>query len=147
MKKIVMIEDNDDHAILIRRGLEAGDCDITHYRDGLEAVDAFQKMSAEGGHPDLVLLDLKLPGMDGFGVLERIGKLDWLSKVPVVMLTTSSRKEEIAQAYRLGARGYVVKSDDFAELIEKLKRVKSYWFQTVELPESETVSGERKSHA
>lgn len=147
MKKIVMVEDNDDHAILIRHGLETGDSEITHYRDGLQAVDAFEKMSTEGTHPDLVLLDLKLPGMDGFGVLARIGKLDWLSKVPVVMLTTSSRKEEIAQAYRLGARGYVVKSDDFAELIEKLKRVKNYWFQTVELPESETVSGERKSHA
>lgn len=145
MKKIVMIEDNEDHAILIRRGLEAGDCEMTHYRDGLEAVEAFQKVVTAGDErPDLILLDLKLPGLDGFGVLERLAKLDGFSEIPVVMLTTSNRKEEIAEAYRLGARGYVVKSDDFSELIEKLKRVKAYWFHTVELPEPPAVFKGRK---
>ena len=135
MKKIVMIEDNPDHALLIRRGVENGDCQVTHYEDSSEALTALGSVRALSEKPDLVLLDLKLPGIDGFGVLERLRKMELFVNVPVVMLTTSARKEEISQAYQLGASGYVVKSEDFGELVAKLKRVKDYWLHTVELPQ------------
>ena len=134
MHKIFMVEDNPDHALLIRRGIEESECAIAHYEDGLAAVEACEAVDCAEARPDLVLLDLKLPGMDGFGVLERLRKMKWFKYVPIVMLTTSSRKEEIEQAYRFGASGYVVKSDDFGEFTAKLKRVKDYWFSAVELP-------------
>ena len=105
MNRIVMIEDNEDHALLIRRGVEESDCVVNHYRDGSEALQAFERISDCSEMPDLILLDLKLPGIDGFQVLEALRKMKWFADVPVVMLTTSSRKEEIEKAYQLGASG------------------------------------------
>ncbi|MBI4357719.1 MAG: response regulator [Candidatus Omnitrophica bacterium] len=143
MKKIFMIEDNEDHALLIRRGLEGDDSSVTHYSDGPEAVKACRQIQTQDMKPDLILLDLKLPGMDGFEVLKSLRSLKWFEHVPIVMLTTSSRKEEIEKAYQLGASGYVTKTEDFGELVAKLKRVKDYWFHTVEIPCAEAVSHER----
>ena len=134
MKKIFMIEDNEDHALLIRKGIEGADCVVTHYSDGPVAVKACQDIETQDQRPDLVLLDLKLPGMDGFEVLKSLKKVKWFEHVPIVILTTSCRREEIEKAYQLGASGFVVKSEDFGELIAKLKRVKDYWFHTVEAP-------------
>lgn len=132
MKKIALVEDNDDHALLIARGLESAEVEVKRYGDGLCAVEAFEKAQSLESRPDLILLDLKMPGLDGFGVMERIKTLEWFSGVPIVVLSTSSRKEEIARAYQLGAAGYVTKSDDFGGLSAKLARVKDYWFRTVE---------------
>ena len=127
-----MIEDNEDHALLIRRSIEEGECAVVHYADSAAAIEACEGIRNAEEVPDLILLDLKLPGIDGFGVLERLRKNSFFACVPVVMLTTSARKEEIERAYQLGASGYVVKSEDFGELMAKLKRVKDYWFRTVE---------------
>ena len=138
-----MIEDNEDHALLIRRGLEDSECNITHYQDGPEALRACETIGMQDSRPDLILLDLKLPGMDGFEVLKSLRNLKRFERVPVVMLTTSCRREEIEKAYQLGASGYVVKAEDFGELVAKLKRVKDYWFHTVEVPCAEPVSNVR----
>ena len=136
MRKVFMIEDNEDHALLIRKGIEEGDCTVVHYPDGLEALKACQAVENHDSKPDLILLDLKLPGMDGFDVLRNLKQIKGFEQIPVVMLTTSCRKQEIEKAYQLGAVGYVVKSEDFGELMAKLRRVKDYWFQTVEFPNS-----------
>lgn len=143
MKKIFMIEDNSDHALLIRRGMEDGGCALTHYQDGLEALAACEGIRNQDEKPDLILMDLELPGMNGFEVLRNLRKMKWFERVPVVMLTTSSRREEIEKAYQLGAAGYVIKSEDFGELMAKLKRVKDYWFHTVEAPYAAAVANAR----
>ena len=134
MKKVFMIEDNEDHALLIRRGIEDSNCVVTHYLDPSEALKAFQGLQTQDEKPDLILLDMKLPGMDGFEVLKQLKQTKWFDRIPVVMLSTSCRKEEIQAAYQLGASGYVIKSENFSELMAKLKRVKDYWFNTVETP-------------
>lgn len=134
MKKIVIIEDNEDHALLIRRGIEGPDCSVTHYSDGLEALKACEQIRNFEERPDLILLDLQLPGINGFEILKSIKKMDPLLYTPVVMLTTSARRAEIEQAYQFGADGYVVKSDDFSVFIAKLKSVKDYWLSIVESP-------------
>ena len=144
MKKIFMVEDNEDHALLIRRGIENGDCTVAHYQDGLKVLKACETIQSQDQRPDLVLLDLKLPGMDGFEVLKNLRGMKWFEQVPIVMLTTSCRREEIEKAYHLGAVGYVVKSEDFNELIAKLKRVKDYWFYTVEVPNVQAITDTRK---
>ncbi|MBI4394955.1 MAG: response regulator [Candidatus Omnitrophica bacterium] len=134
MKKIWMIEDNEDHALLIKRGIEDENCAATHFSDPLEALKACKEVQTQDQKPDLILLDLKLPGMDGFEVLKNLKQLKWFERVPIIMLSTSSRKEEIQTAYQLGVSGYVVKSEDFGNLTAKLKRIKDYWFHTVEIP-------------
>jgi CheY-like chemotaxis protein len=132
MKKIMSVEDNPDHAFLIRKGLEDASCSVSHYEDGPSAMSAAEGVQNREAAPDLVLLDLQLPGMDGFGVLTRLRKLKLFKRVPIVMLTTSGRQKEIDEAYHLGATGYVVKSEDFDAFKAKLKHVKDYWLNTVE---------------
>lgn len=143
----MMIEDNPDHALLIRKALEDGDCAVTHHEDGDSALRSCEVMRNGAAKPDLVFLDLKLPGMDGFEILTRMKNIEGFKGVPIVMLTTSGRAEEIRKAYDLGANGYVVKPDDFSELKAKLKRVKDYWFSTVELPGPAAKTRENKSSA
>lgn len=140
MKRIFMVEDNDDHALLIRKGIEDGNCAVAHYRDGVSFLKDCEEIQAHDLRPDLILLDLKLPGMDGFEVLKHVKAMKAFEQVPVVMLTTSQRREEVERAYQLGAAGYVVKSDDFGTLVAKLKCVKDYWFHTVETLRPEPVA-------
>ncbi|OGW81775.1 MAG: hypothetical protein A3G33_05695 [Omnitrophica bacterium RIFCSPLOWO2_12_FULL_44_17] len=132
MKKIVMIEDNEDHVLLIRQALQSGDLNISHFQDGMSAIQNFKEIKRGEDAPDLILLDLKLPGMDGCEVLKRLRQIRFLECIPVVMVTTSGRKEEIRQAYKTGVCGYVTKSEDFDEFSVKLKCVIQYWLKTVE---------------
>ena len=136
MDKVFLIEDNPDHALLINKGLSGNGCEVIHYPDGQSALSFFQKESKREELPVLVMLDLKLPGMDGFEILRRIRSNPKSKRIPVVILTTSKYKQEINQAYELGASGFVTKSEDFPELLQKLARVKDYWLRTVEKPDA-----------
>ena len=139
-----MIEDNEDHALLIRRGIEGEGCAVTHYPDGPEVLKACAAIQTQEEQPDLIFLDINLPGMSGFGVLKALKQMKGFERIPVVMLTTSRRRQEIDEAYRLGAAGFLVKSEDFGEFVTKLKRVKEYWFETVEPPSGRPVAGVRE---
>lgn len=129
-----MIEDNEDHALLIRRGIEDGSCAVQHFTDGIEALKSLEGIHASDGRPDLIFLDIQLPGINGLDLLKTIKQISILSRIPVVMLTTSARREEIEKAYQLGAVGYIVKSDDFSLFVKKLNLVKEYWLKAVEPP-------------
>lgn len=145
MKKIFLVDDNEDHALLIKRCVEDDHTSTVHFSDGLQVLKACEAMNGENAKPDLILLDLQLPGMNGFEVLMKLKQMKWLEQVPVVMLTTSRRREEIEKAYQLGAAGFVVKSEDFEELKAKLKQVKDYWFRAVELPSAQSAENARRS--
>ena len=136
MAKIFLVEDNPDHALLISRALEGSGDEVARFHDGVSILDFFKKELKEEELPVFVLLDLKLPGMDGFEILQAIRAHLKYRLIPVVILTTSKHQREINRAYELGASGFVTKSEDFSQLTEKLARVKAYWLKTVELPES-----------
>ncbi len=136
MQKIFLIEDNPDHALLIRRGISESGFDVVHYSDGFQFLDFLRKDPAASELPVFVLLDLKLPGMDGFDILRELRAHPKFRLTPVVILTTSKYQQEINQAYELGASGFVTKSEEFPELLAKLSRVKDYWLKTVELPQA-----------
>lgn len=136
MDKIFLIEDNPDHALLITKGLASDGAEVIHYPDGQSALGFLEKEKQPENLPVLVMLDLKLPGMDGFEILQRIRSNSRCKRIPVVMLTTSKYKQEINRAYELGASGFVTKSEDFSELLGKLARVKDYWLKTVEKPDA-----------
>jgi CheY-like chemotaxis protein len=131
---ILLVEDNPDHAILIKRVLE--DYNVSQkvhvVEDGEEALDfIYHRGKYSNGHnpprPGLVLLDLKLPKMDGFKVLRQIKTDPDHKSIPVVILTTSSRDEEIAKGYAEGANSYVTKPVNFDEFTDKVRRIGLYW--------------------
>ena len=116
---VVLAEDNDDHALLIEMALKrASDVpvEIRRARNGEEAVQLLREAA-----PDLLLLDLKMPGMAGHEVLEEIKGDDQLRRVPVAVLTSSDRDEDVAKSYGLGGNHFITKPESPAELEAKLR--------------------------
>jgi two-component system response regulator len=137
--KLLLVEDNpDDVEIAIRALRKSCDiCDIRVVRDGEEALrlllgDGDQDLDTL--RPDLILLDLNLPKVSGFDVLERIKKSDGLSAIPAVVLTVSEREEDVARAYRLGANTYITKPADFAKFTCAIDTLWEYWMVIAKLP-------------
>jgi CheY-like chemotaxis protein len=132
---ILLVEDDPAHAEIVLRNLtvlhERVKC-IAHLSDGQQALDYLQR---EGAHknpddsprPDLVLLDLRLPRVDGFEVLRRMKATEEVSHIPVVVLTTSDAHSDIAAAYESGACSYLVKPAEFEAYIELMRGFGHYW--------------------
>jgi CheY-like chemotaxis protein len=139
---ILLVEDNPDHAELTLKALANGNLmnHVNWVKDGEEALDFLHHRRqwadpALAPRPGLILLDIKLPKVDGQEILRRIKSDEGLRSIPVVMLTTSDREEEIAASYRAGANSFVTKPVRFAEFMERIKAVKLYWMLTNRLPE------------
>ena len=141
---ILLVEDNQDHAELTLKALEHGNTinRIFWVKDGEEAMDFLQRRNRWGEkagdipRPGLILLDINLPKLSGHEVLKRIKADDILRSIPVVMLTTSDREEEVAASYRSGVNSFVTKPVKFSDFVERIKNVKGYWIITNRLPES-----------
>lgn len=127
----LLVEDDDRHAKLIRRGLEDHHelSRLTRVRDGEEALAyLFRKEPFEDApRPDVVLLDLKLPRVDGFEVLARLKEDPDLRLIPVIMLTTSDNEIDRLKAYDHHANSYVVKPVDFEKFQKVVSDLGLYW--------------------
>ena len=131
---ILLVEDNPDHVILTRKVLEDYRVANKVYivTDGAEALDFIYHRGKYGNgsdapRPGLILLDVKLPKVDGFEVLVQLKNDPEHSSIPIVMLTTSARDEEVARGYAEGANSYVTKPVKFDEFAEKVKNIGLYW--------------------
>jgi len=126
-KLILLVEDNPDDEFLTRDALRTGGVshDVVVVRDGAEAVEWI--FAPETATPDLVLLDLKLPKMSGFDVLERIRSNCQTRGFPVVILTSSSEVEDIQRSYGMGANSYVRKPVNFSEFVRAVQALGVYW--------------------
>ena len=116
---VVLAEDNDDHAVLIRMALERASkipVEVRRARNGEEAIEL-----VEAQPPDLLLLDLKMPGRSGHEVLERIKGDDRTRRIPVAVLTSSDRDDDVAKSYGLGGNHFITKPEDPAELEKRLR--------------------------
>ena len=138
---ILLVEDNDDHAELTLRALRNNNLinEIYVVKDGQEALNFIYhqgKYEDTGKYPrpGLILLDVHLPKVNGLEVLETLKKDPALKSIPVIMLTTSSRDEEIARSYAGGANSYVTKPVDFEEFAKKIKDIRLYWTIVNSLP-------------
>jgi len=138
---ILLVEDNPDDEALILRALSKNKLknNIVVARDGVEALDY---LFAEGEHagrnvaqlPALVLLDIQLPKIDGFGVLKRLRANENTRFLPVVILTSSAEQEDILAGYGLGANSYIRKPVDFDEFIETVGQLGPYWLMLNQQP-------------
>jgi len=133
-KRILLVEDNDDDVQLTLRALRRHRLsnDIVISPDGADALDwLFCAGRHEGRDPDeqpaLVLLDLKLPKVDGFEVLERIRADERTRLIPVVVLTSSKEEEDRLRGYKLGANSYVQKPVSFEDFCEAVEEIGLYW--------------------
>ena len=138
---ILLVEDNEDHVELTLRVLKNNNLinDIYVVKDGQGALDFVYHQgkyedTEEYPRPGLILLDIHLPKVNGLKVLEALKKDPALKSIPVIMLTTSSRDEEIARSYAGGANSYVTKPVDFEEFAKKIKDIRLYWTIVNSLP-------------
>jgi CheY-like chemotaxis protein len=133
LKPILLVEDNPHDLELTLVALERGRLvnEVVVARDGAEALDYLHKRGPYQGRPDgnpaFILLDLKLPKVDGLQVLESIKSSVELRQVPVVMLTSSREEQDLIRSYRLGVNAYVVKPVGFQEFMEVVQEVGGFW--------------------
>lgn len=143
-RPILLVEDNpDDEALTLRAfGKNAIANPVVVARDGVEAIDYLFGTGDHVGRdmhvmPAVVLLDLKLPRIDGLEVLRRIRADEHTSILPVVVLTTSGEPRDIQQAYQLGANSYIRKPVDYQDFVKSVNAILNYWLQLNE-PSSNT---------
>ena len=129
-KTILLVEDNPDDEVLTLRALTKNNFanQVTVVRDGQQALDYFFGEGASARPvPTLVLLDLKLPKVDGLEVLRRIRGDVRTALQPVVILTSSREGQDLVSSYRLGANSYIRKPVDFAQFMEAVRQLGLYW--------------------
>ena len=130
---ILLVEDNPDDEALTRRALQRNNVknELIVARDGQEALDY---LLGGGRLPHLILLDLKLPKIDGLEVLRRLRADERTRLLPVVVLTSSNEERDLVSSYRLGANSYVRKPVDFNEFSEAARQLGLYWLLLNEPP-------------
>ena len=136
--EILLVEDNPGDVRLTRESL----CDARVHnnmivaKDGLEAMACLRREGqyANTARPDLILLDLNLPRMNGFEVLDAIKEDPELKRIPVVVLTTSQAEQDIIHSYNLYANAYVTKPVDLEQFIRVIKSIEDFWLEIVKLP-------------
>ena len=134
---ILLVEDDPDHEALAIRALRKANVanEIKVARDGAEAIEYMQGV-AEGKNsmPQLVLLDLKLPKVEGLDVLRNIRAADKTALLPVVVLTSSDEERDIVASYRLGVNSYIRKPVNFTDFAEATKQLGMYWLLLNQCP-------------
>ncbi len=133
LKRILLVEDALNDIELTLSALEENHLanEVVVARDGEEALDYLYRRGVwrlrTEGNPAVILLDLKLPKIDGLEVLARIRKDPSLHVIPVVMLTSSRQERDLVQSYELGVNAYVVKPVDFQDFVHALKKIGLFW--------------------
>ncbi len=142
-KSILLVEDNPDDVELTLRALKKGNIlnDVIVAKDGAEALDYLFGQGAHAGRdvrvlPAVILLDLKLPKVDGLEVLRRLRADRRTRLVPVVILTSSKEEQDVVQSYMNGANSYVRKPVDFDQFTRAVHQLGLYWLLLNEIPPS-----------
>ena len=128
---VLLVEDDAAHAEITRRNIEELDRGLrsfVHVKDGQAALDHLDAVRSTGALPDLILLDLRLPRLDGLEVLSRVKGDKELKHIPVVVLTTSEAPQDVSSAYARGANSYLVKPLDHSAYRALTRTLSSYWF-------------------
>jgi two-component system, chemotaxis family, response regulator Rcp1 len=140
--EILLVEDNEDDVILTREGFKHAKflVNMSHVENGEECMEFLRKQGryTDAPTPDIILLDLNMPRMDGRAVLKEITRDETLQQLPVVVLTTSDAERDVLDMYRLRCSAYITKPIDFEKFREVVRKICDYWFTLVVLPPNET---------
>jgi DNA-binding response OmpR family regulator len=133
-RSILLVEDDPDHELLTIRALKKSNIvnEVRVARDGAEALDALFGPGAS--RPQLVLLDLKLPKVEGLEVLRRIREDETTRMLPVVVLTSSDEERDVVRSYKLGVNSYIRKPVNFTDFAEATRQLGMYWLVLNECP-------------
>ena len=135
---ILLVEDNPGDIELTRRALKNGKIlnSLMVAEDGFEAMKILNRTGEyiDALKPDLILLDLNLPGKDGQSVLAEIKENPELRTIPIVVLTSSRTEEDILKSYQLHANCFITKPVDFNRFIEVVREIENFWLEVVQLP-------------
>ncbi|TDN85875.1 CheY-like chemotaxis protein [Salegentibacter sp. 24] len=135
---ILLVEDNEGDILLTREALEEGKIlnKLSVVRDGKEAINFLNKKEEfkKEHRPDLILLDVNLPKMNGHEVLKYIKQHKGLKTIPVIMLTTSSSQEDIKSSYQNYANCYITKPIEVGDFIKAVNQIEEFWVNLVKLP-------------
>lgn len=137
---VLLVEDNEDDVLIAQRAFKEFKIitEVQVARDGQEALDMLTAAGRYSGkkplRPALIMLDITLPLMDGISLLKKLKADNSLRPIPVVMLTTSSRHEDIVRSYENGAASYITKPASLEEFLELARRFEMYWATVSKLP-------------
>jgi CheY-like chemotaxis protein len=133
--RILLVEDNEGDIVLTKEALEEGNItnELDVVRDGQQAIDFLEKKwkFSSAKSPDLILLDINLPKLNGHEVLKHIKSSENLKTIPVIMLTTSSSENDVKKAYDHHANCYIVKPVIMDEFIEMIAKIEEFWMNIV----------------
>jgi len=138
--EILLVEDNPTDAELTMRALRRNNLanNVTWMKNGVEALDFIFRRGAYASrsedHPKLILLDLKLPKVDGIEVLRQLKANEKTRTIPVVVLTSSAEERDIVESYRLGVNSYIVKPVEFDQFSETVAKAGYYWMMMNKAP-------------
>ena len=136
--EVLLVEDNDNDVELTKIGFNQSKFAVNlHCVGNGEQCMAFLRKQgeyADAPMPDLILLDLNMPRMDGREVLEEIARDDRLKHLPIVILTTSDAQDDVRMAYRMRCSSFIVKPVDFPNFLKAVQGIADYWFTLVVLP-------------
>jgi len=140
-RRLLIVEDEPGDARLMQLAIVKNGfaTEMSSAADGREAMRCLRREGARWAgavHPDLILLDLKMPGQGGLEFLAAIKQDEALRAIPVVVVTTSLLEADVRRAYELGAAGYVQKPADLREFIATVRILGEYWFKLVRLPQN-----------
>ncbi|MEP7108756.1 MAG: response regulator [Ferruginibacter sp.] len=140
MKKrfILIAEDDADDRYLMKTALEETGIteEVEYVENGVEVIDYLESISEENGeinYPKFILLDLNMPKMDGREVLKKMKSNDVYRKIPVIVFSTTKNQLEVKRCYDLGANTYIVKPVSYDILVETIREICTYWFNTATL--------------
>jgi chemotaxis family two-component system response regulator Rcp1 len=138
--EILLAEDNENDVELTRQAFKRSKLmlNLHHVPDGEECMAFLRKQGkySSAPTPDLILLDLNMPRMDGREVLAEVVADETLKAIPVVVLTTSAQDEELLKVYKLRCSSYIIKPVDFEQFLHSVGLIAEYWFTVVVLPDS-----------
>jgi len=146
LRQILLAEDNANDVELTLTALKANRIvnDVVVTRDGAETLDYLchrgKYVDRRGGDPALILLDLKMPRVDGLEVLRQVKSSATLKSIPVVVLTSSRQEQDLIRSYDLGVNAYVVKPVDFHDFVDAVKLLGGFWALINEPPPRRSVA-------
>lgn len=138
VRRVLVAEDDEDHLYLTMRALrDWGNVEVEGVSDGEQLLDLLYRRGdyADRPRPHVIILDIKMPRVTGIEALERLKTDPTLRKIPVIVLTSSDRPEDIDAVYRLGGNTYVTKQGTVRGMRESLQEVAHFWMDAAELPE------------